>query len=123
MATAPVLGGNTLPHVTAADGYSETITYRGGMRRHADGSVIVNLVNASAKRKFRLSWPALTDAQKATMITAYASVDDSSASFTAPSGSTYTVTRDPDSPGLSLDSYMIGGGSLRWRATLYLEEA
>lgn len=119
----PVLGGTTLPAIAAADGYTETLDYRGSMRRMADGSVVTQLVASAVKRKFRLSWPALTDAQKATLITAYATVDDSSASFTAPTGASYTVTRDPDSSGLSLEMFMIAGGSTRWRASLFLEEA
>ena len=119
----PVLGAVTLPAIAAADGYSETLDYRGGFRRNASGGVVTQLVASSVKRKFRLSWPALTDAQKATVISAFATVDDSSASFTAPTGTAYTVTRDPDSPGVSFDMFMIGGGTTRWRCTLFLEEA
>lgn len=123
MATTPALGGTTLPQVSATDGYTETLDYRGGMRRMANGSVTIDLVASSVKRKFRLTWPGLTDAQKGTVTTAFATIDDSSASFTAPTGTSYTVTRDPDSPGLTFDSYMQGGGAMRWRCTMYLEEA
>ncbi len=119
----PVLGAVTLPAIAATDGYSETLDYRGGFRRNASGGVVTQLVASSVKRKFRLSWPALTDAQKATVISAFATVDDSSASFTAPTGTAYTVTRDPDSPGVSFDMFMIGGGTTRWRCSLFLEEA
>jgi len=123
MATTPILGGTTLPNPTAADGFSETLNYRGGLRRMADGSATIDLVASGVKRRFRLSWPGLTDTQKGTVTTAYATIDDSSASFTAPTGSVYTVNRDPDSPGLTFDAFMIGGGALRWRCTMYLEEA
>ena len=119
----PVLGSVTLPAIAATDGYSETLDYRGGMRRNASGGVVTQLVASSVKRKFRLTWPALTDAQKSTVISAFATVDDSSASFTAPTGTAYTVTRDPDSPGVSFDMFMIGGGTTRWRCSLFLEEA
>ena len=119
----PVLGAVTLPAIAATDGYSETLDYRGGFRRNASGGVVTQLVASAVKRKFRLTWPALTDAQKATVVSAFATVDDSSASFTAPTGTAYTVTRDPDSPGVSFDMFMIGGGSTRWRCTLFLEEA
>lgn len=119
----PVLGSVTLPAIAAADGYSETLDYRGGFRRNASGGVVTQLVASAVKRKFRLTWPALTDAQKSTVINAFATVDDSSASFTAPTGTAYTVTRDPDSPGVSFDMFMIGGGSTRWRCSLFLEEA
>ena len=119
----PVLGSVTLPAIAAADGYSETLDYRGGFRRNASGGVVTQLVASAVKRKFRLTWPALTDAQKTTVISAFATVDDSSASFTAPTGTAYTVTRDPDSPGVSFDMVMIGGGTTRWRCSLFLEEA
>jgi hypothetical protein len=119
----PVLGAVTLPAIAATDGYSETLDYRGGFRRNASGGVVTQLVASAVKRKFRLTWPALTDAQKATVVSAFATVDDSSASFTAPTGTAYTVTRDPDSPGVSFDMFMIGGGTTRWRCTLFLEEA
>ena len=119
----PVLGSVTLPAIAAADGYSETLDYRGGFRRNASGGVVTQLVASAVKRKFRLTWPALTDAQKTTVISAFATVDDSSASFTAPTGTAYTVTRDPDSPGVSFDMFMIGGGTTGWRCTLFLEEA
>lgn len=119
----PVLGSVTLPAIAAADGYSETLDYRGGFRRNASGGVVTQLVASAVKRKFRLTWPALTDAQKTTVINALATVDDSSASFTAPTGTAYTVTRDPDSPGVSFDMFMIGGGTTRWRCSLFLEEA
>ena len=119
----PVLGAVTLPAIAATDGYSETLDYRGGFRRNASGGVVTQLVASAVKRKFRLTWPALTDAQKATVISAFATVDDSSAAFTAPTGTAYTVTRDPDSPGVSFDMFMIGGGTTRWRCSLFLEEA
>ena len=119
----PVLGAVTLPAIAATDGYSETLDYRGGFRRNASGGVVTQLVASAVKRKFRLTWPALTDAQKAPVISAFATVDDSSATFTAPTGTAYTVTRDPDSPGVSFDMFMIGGGTTRWRCTMFLEEA
>jgi len=119
----PVLGGVTMPAIAAADGFSETLSYRGGMRRMANGAISTQLVDANVKRKFRLTWPALTDAQKTTVTSAYATVDDSSAAFTAPTGTAYTVTRDPDSPGVTFDGFMIGGGTMRWRCTMYLETA
>ena len=118
----PVLGSVTLPAIAAADGYSETLDYRGGFRRNASGGVVTQLVASAVKRKFRLTWPALTDAQKTTVISAFATVDASSASFTAPTGTAYTVQSVPDSPGVSFDMFMIGGGTTRWQCSLFHEE-
>ena len=60
----------------------------------ADGTLVTDLVNANAKRVFTLSWTALTDAQRATLETAYAAIKDTSATYVDISGTSYTVTLD-----------------------------
>jgi hypothetical protein len=132
-ATQPRLGSDVsgtvnthytlLPHLAAADGYSETRDYRGGIRRMANGTATIDLVNTSAKLKMRLAWPALTNAQKTVLETAFGWIDDSSAEFLSPTNVTYTVNRDPDSPGVTFDGFMAGDREFRWRCTMYLEEA
>lgn len=124
--TQPVLAGTTLPYAASADGYGEGYEYRGGMRRMADGSVVVDLVQASGKRRFRLFWPSLTNTQKESIITAFSAIKDTSGSFTAPTGTVYTVTRDPEAPDLQFDAFGVADGSgshnLRYRCTMYLVE-
>lgn len=91
--TQPALGGFTLPWPNLNGGYVERVTYRGGSRRMADGSTVHDLVQASEKREWDISWTALSASEKSTVESAFAAVKDGTASFTAVSGSTYTVTR------------------------------
>lgn len=121
MAT-PVLAGNTLAQVAQRDGYTETIEYRGGRTKTANGTVITDLVQTSAKRKFKLAWTALTDAQRTTLLSAVDAIKNTSGSFTAPTGSSYTVTMDDDQPDVNFDGYTVGNGTTRWRCELYLRE-
>ena len=89
----PVLGIYTLPHIS---GYEEGREFRGAMVEMADSTVHFDNVNTGSKRTFLLSWTLLTDAQKATIESAYNSLATNSATFTIPSGSspaTTTVTR------------------------------
>lgn len=87
------LGGVTLPDVTT-DGFREGYGYRGSDREMLSGAVVTDLVTASAKRTFELSWRELTETQVGTIKTAFATVDDGSATLVTPLGSTVTVTRD-----------------------------
>ena len=122
MATTPTLGGTTMPDPSE---YRERASNRGAYREMADGTVVTDLVNANAKRTFELSWQALTNAQKATLLTAWATIDDSSATFRPPTydvlSTDYTVTRDPANPVLELEA--VGTPSaLRWNARMVLRQ-
>jgi hypothetical protein len=121
-ATTPALGGTTMAQVKNPDGYEETVEYRGGMRELADGTVVVDLVVAGAKRKFALHWENITTAQRATILTAYATVDDGSATLTAPTGSSYTVMRDMGSPTLDFTAQINSAGDLVWTGSMFLRE-
>lgn len=93
MISTASLGGVTLPDV-ATDGFRENYGYRGVDREMLSGAVVTDLVVASAKRTFELRWRALTETQVATIKTAFATVDDGSATLITPLGATVTVTRD-----------------------------
>lgn len=120
MATQPVLGGTTLPWPDN-DGYQENTGYRGAGRIMADGSVVFDVVNTSLKRRFTLTWSTLTASEKATVETAFATVRDSSASFTAPTGTVYTVTRDDQTGDLDMPAKAVNGVFL-FQCTLVLRE-
>lgn len=92
--TTPALGGTTLPQVSARDGFYETGEYRGGDVITANGNVVTDLLTTTLKYVFELHWVGLTESQVTTVRTAWATVDDSSASFTSPRGGSHTVTRD-----------------------------
>lgn len=92
--TTPVLGGTTLPQVTA-DGYDEMPELRGAADEMANGALATDLVSATVKRRFELRWKMLTETEITTVTGAWsAMVIAGSANFTAPGGGTYTVTHD-----------------------------
>lgn len=106
--TTPVLGGTTLPQVARNDGYSETLELRGADTIMASGALHTDLVQSSGKRRFSLSWKAMTEAQVTTIETAWATVKNASVSFTSPRGGSFTVTRDVDAKELELKWYGAG---------------
>lgn len=92
--TTPVLGATTLPQVDA-DGYTETPELRGATTEMVSGALATDLVNASVKRRFELSWRTLTEAEVTSIVSAWSTmITSGSASFTSPNGGSYTVTHD-----------------------------
>lgn len=120
MATAPTLGGTTLPYPS---GYRERVGYRGGFTELADGTVAVDLVNVNAKREFTVTWRGLTSAQKTTVETAFATVKSASATFLSPTNVSYTVTRSPDQAEIEWEAIKQNSTTLRWNVTMQLREA
>jgi hypothetical protein len=119
--TTPALGGTTLPQVGSSDSYTETLELRGSDVIMASGAMKTDLVTSTAKRKFELRWKGLTEAQVATVETAWATVYTASVSFTSPRGGSFTVTRDNGANALDLQWYK-GGGVLRADCTMRLRE-
>lgn len=92
--TTPVLGAVTLPQVEA-DGYEETPELRGATTEMLSGALATDLVSASVKRRFSLSWRLLSEAQITNIVSAWSTmITTGSASFTSPNGGSYTVTHD-----------------------------
>ena len=120
--TAPVLGGTTMAQVGHRDSYNETLELRGGDIITANGTMLTDLVQASAKRKFELKWVGLTEAQVSTIETAWATVATASVSFTSPRGGTYTVTRDTGAMALDIRLYGSGAGVVRGDVSMRLRE-
>ena len=119
--TTPVLGGTSLPQVGAHDSYNEYPGYRGADLEMASGALATDLISTSVKRRFELAWLGLTEAQVSTVLTAFATVRDSSASFTSPLGGSYTVTRDFGAMEVELSWYR-GGGVARADCRMRLRE-
>lgn len=120
--TTPALGGTTLPQVYVKGGFMEYPGYRGADLEMASGALATDLISTSVKRRFELYWVGLTEAQVSTVLTAFATVDDSSASFTSPLGGSYTVTRDYGALELEITWYMVGGGTARADVRMRLRE-
>ena len=120
--TTPALGGTTLPQVGARDSYMEFPGYRGADLEMASGALATDLVSTGVKRRFELAWLGLTETQVNTVLTAFATVRDSSASFTSPLGGSYTVTRDFGAMEVETSWYR-GGGVARADCRMRLREA
>ena len=120
MATAPTLGGTTLPDPS---GYRERVGYRGAPSEMADGTLAWDLVNVNAKREFTITWKALTAANKTTLETAFATVKSASATFLAPTNVSYTVTRHPEQGDIEFEAIKQNSTTLRYNVTLQLREA
>lgn len=120
MATAPTLGGTTLPYPS---GYRERVGYRGAFSEMADGTVAVDLVNTNAKREFTVVFKGLSGTDKGTVETAFATVKSASATFLSPTNVSYTVTRHPDQPEIEWEALKVNSTTLRFNVELRLREA
>lgn len=117
---APTLAGYTLPSPYADGGYQEKVEYRGATVEMADGTQQTDLVQASAKRKWRVEFRIITSAQKSTVESAWDAIKDASATFTDPNGSSYSVTRDGDA---DLEwKWVKAASGFRYSATIALRE-
>lgn len=119
-AQAPVVAGTTLASCAA---YDEIDTFRGASAEMADGSVRFELVAASVKREFVLSWEMLTATELAAVRTAWAALATaySSNNFVSVLGVTFTVTRHPDQKELKFPAVLAAGG-LRYKGEMRLRE-
>lgn len=119
MSTQPVLGAVTLPWPSE---YSEPYGYRGASVEMANGTLAFDLVNPNSKRNFSLTWTHLTDAQRATVHTAFDTTKTASVTFVAPTGSSYTVTRAANQNELKWSLREAAGGVFRWSTSMKLRE-
>ena len=117
--TTPALGGTTMPQCS---GYSYKRLYHGGSLRLGNGTLTHDVVNATAKRVFELSWRNVSEANRDTINTAYATVASSSASLTTPDGVTATVVRAENQLELEWSSVPKSGAVFLWSTTMRLEE-
>lgn len=89
MASAPILGGVTLPLPAK---YEEAWFQRGTARRMADGSIRWDYISVTMKRKFRISWLNISSANRTTVLSAInTAITGIGVSYTSPEGSSYTV--------------------------------
>jgi hypothetical protein len=114
------LNSNNLPDPQV---YKTSTFYRGAATVMADGTIRRDLVDSSAKRRFTLQWVAVTDANKTTLETAFADLDNGSQTFTDHGSTSYTVTRADDQDELEFEHVPTANGN-RWNTnTLVLIEA
>jgi len=121
MATQPVLEGTTLAYPYD---YEEQAEFRGASVETADASVYFDLAQTSLKHLFTLRFRGLTTSQRTDIETAYTALKSNytTSNFTAPTGTTYTVTRDPAQKELRWQAQPVAGGTLYWQTELRLRE-
>lgn len=123
MATQPVLQGATLPWPKNPGGFVMRRGERALSLETANANLVFQRITTTAKREFTLSWVALDDSDKNTVDGAYDDLLDSPASsnFTAPNGTTYTVTPAQGNPPLEWEYTEARAGAL-WATTMRLRE-
>ena len=87
----------------------------------ADGSMVIDLVSASAKYAWEMTWPAMTDAQFSALQTAFDALKDTSGAFTDIDGAAYTVMLDEGFDTLEREAVRAKAGT-RWRTLLKLRQ-
>ena len=118
VATIPKLGATTLPPPSEQD---YTTEYRGGSLQMADGSIVIDLVDATARYRFMLRWKLLTKTQKDALLTAYATIKNTTAVYTSIENTTHTVTR-PDGGAPKITPVVTAGGDIKYNVEFDLIE-
>jgi hypothetical protein len=118
VATIPKLGATTLPPPSDQD---YTPEYRGGTLQMADGSIVHDLVDANARTRFTLRWKLLTKTQKDSLLTAYATIKNTTATYISIENTSHTVTR-PDGGAPKVTPVVTGGGDIKFNVELDLIE-
>jgi hypothetical protein len=118
VATVPVLGGTTLP---APKEQPYRRIYRGGTLIMADGSIVHDLVDATARHLFRLEFVYLTATQLGTVQTAWDAIKNTTATYVSIRNTSHTVTR-PDGAELEIVPVVTAGGDIKFNVTMELIE-
>ena len=113
-----VVNSNNLPQVSQ---YSTRIEYLGGAVTLASGDLRRDLVDGNGKRRWTLTWAALTSTELGNVIAAHSSAVAGDVSFTSPDGTGYTVNAGPN-PTMTWEAYKVPGGVLKYRASMELWE-
>lgn len=111
--TSASLGGVALPPVSARDGYREWFEYRGSDTEMVSGAIGTDLVSTSQKLRIELYWIGLSESAvtgASGVLAAWATVKNSSASFTSPRGGSHTVTRDIGALDVEVNWYSSASG-------------
>lgn len=106
----------------AQEEYTEELFQRGSARRMASGVLVREVTSSTLFRRFSLSWKYLTATQVGVVNSAVADIDDgSTATFTNPQGTSYTVVLAENGfPTWTVRT--VAGGAFRYSGTLVLEQ-
>lgn len=118
VATIPTLGGTALP---PPRDQSYTRLYKGGSLIMADGSVVHDLTDATARHSFRLEWVYLSATQLTTVQNAFDSIKNTTAVYVSIRNTSHTVTR-PDGGDLEVTPVVTAGGDIKFNVSMELVE-
>lgn len=117
-ATTPTLGGTSLSMPTEQ---SYEVEYRGGTLKMADGSIVHDLVDTTARYVFRLKWTLRTATQKNAILTAYAGIKNATATYVSVENASHTVTR-PEGGTPKVTPVVTAGGEIKFDVEIDLIE-
>lgn len=101
--------------------FQSRLEWRGGATVLANGNIRRDLVQASPKHVFTLSWPWLTATDRANLESAYEAAVNGPVSFVAPDGETYTVTAAEEAA-LEFDAFRSAGRLIYRTSAIVLRE-
>jgi aromatic ring-opening dioxygenase catalytic subunit (LigB family) len=118
VATIPVLGGVTMPP-PVAQVYRRL--YKGGALIMADGSIVHDLTDATARHSFRLEWVYLNATQLTTVQNAFDGIKNTTAIYVSIRNTSHTVTR-PDGGELEITPVVTAAGDIKFNVSMELVE-
>lgn len=118
-ATTPTLGGVALAMPKSQD---YTRAYRGGTLDMADGSIVHDLVDSSARSLFRLRWEYLTAAEFTVIQTQWDAIKNTTATYVSVTNTSHTVTQPEVGAGLDVALEVTAAGELAYHVSLELKE-
>jgi len=117
-ATIPTLGATTLP-APKEQGYKRF--YRGGTLTMADGSIVHDLTDATARHSFSLRWEYQTSAQLNTIQSAWDAIKNATATYVSVRNTSHVVTQ-PDGAQLEVTPVVTALGDLKFHVSMELVE-
>lgn len=118
LATIPTLGGTALPPPKEQN---YTRLYRGGSLQMANGKLVHDLVDATARHSFSLRWEYINNTQLGTITTAWDAIKNATAVYVSVRNTSHTVTR-PEDGELDVTPVVTGGGDLKFHVSMELIE-
>lgn len=119
LATTPTLGGVSLP---VPKEQKRRRFYRGGTLEMADGSIVHDLVDATARHGFTLRWEFRTDAELATITAQWDAIKNTTATYVSVTNTSHTVTQPEVGAELDVTVVTVNAGHMRYHITMELLE-
>jgi len=118
VATIPTLGGVALPAPKSQD---YTRLYRGGSLQMANGKIIHDLIDNTARHAFNLRFEFINNTQLGTITTAWDAIKNATATYVSVRNTSHTVTR-PEDGELDVTPVVTAGGDVKYHVSMDLIE-